>query len=51
MAIKDETVAGSAIGLRRDAIGLREVLYMIYLYRRHPGRVTDVGLVHLDGEV
>jgi len=21
---------------------------MIYLYRTHPGRVTDVGLVHLD---
>src|ERR1700757_5289319 len=27
MAIKDETAAGSAIGLRRDAIGLREVLF------------------------
>jgi amino acid transporter len=27
MAIKDETTAGSAIGLRRDAIGLREVLF------------------------
>ena len=24
------------------------LIYMIYLYRRHPGRVTDVGLVHLD---
>jgi amino acid transporter len=23
-------------------------IYMIYLYRRHPSRVTDVGLVHLD---
>src|SRR6201992_1089922 len=22
--------------------------YLIYLYRRHPGRVTEVGLVHLD---
>jgi amino acid transporter len=27
MAIKDETAAGSAIGLRRDAVGLREVLF------------------------
>ena len=27
MALKDETTAGSAIGLRRDAIGLREVLF------------------------
>ena len=27
MAIKDETASGSAIGLRRDAIGLREVLF------------------------
>ena len=43
-------------GLRRDAIGLREVLfqsitdivYLIYLYARHPSRVTEVGLVHLD---
>jgi amino acid transporter len=24
------------------------LIYMIYLYRTHPGRVTDVGLVHLD---
>ncbi len=24
------------------------VLYMIYLYRTNPGRITDVGLVHLD---
>jgi amino acid transporter len=24
------------------------VIYMIYLYRTDPGRVTDVGLVHLD---
>jgi amino acid transporter len=24
------------------------VIYMIYLYRAHPSRVTDVGLVHLD---
>ncbi len=24
------------------------VLYLIYLYRRHPQRVTEVGLVHLD---
>ena len=24
------------------------LIYMIYLYRRHPGRVADVGLVHLD---
>jgi len=24
------------------------VIYMIYLYRTNPGRVTDVGLVHLD---
>jgi hypothetical protein len=27
MAIKDETASGSAIGLRRDAIGLRKVLF------------------------
>jgi amino acid transporter len=27
------------------------VIYMIYLYRTNPGRITDVGLVHLDGEV
>jgi amino acid transporter len=27
MAIKDETTSGSATGLRRDAIGLREVLF------------------------
>jgi hypothetical protein len=24
------------------------LIYMIYLYRTNPGRVTDVGLVHLD---
>ena len=24
------------------------VIYLIYLYRRHPSRVTEVGLVHLD---
>jgi hypothetical protein len=24
------------------------VIYMIYLYRTNPSRVTDVGLVHLD---
>ena len=24
------------------------VIYLIYLYRTHPGRITDVGLVHLD---
>jgi amino acid transporter len=24
------------------------LIYMIYLYRAHPGRVSDVGLVHLD---
>jgi uncharacterized membrane protein len=24
------------------------VIYLIYLYRRHPQRVIDVGLVHLD---
>jgi len=24
------------------------LIYMIYLYRTHPSRVTDVGLVHLD---
>jgi len=34
--------AGDAAG----RAGLREVL--IYLYRRHPSRVTEVGLVHLD---
>ena len=22
--------------------------YLVYLYRRHPERVTEVGLVHLD---
>ena len=36
MAATEKTVAGTALGLRRDAIGLREVLF------------TDVGLVHLD---
>ena len=24
------------------------VIYLIYLYRRHPERVTEVGLVHID---
>jgi hypothetical protein len=24
------------------------VIYLIYLYRRHPQRVEEVGLVHLD---
>lgn len=24
------------------------VIYLIYLYRTNPGRITDVGLVHLD---
>jgi amino acid transporter len=24
------------------------VIYMVYLYRTNPGRITDVGLVHLD---
>jgi hypothetical protein len=24
---------------------------MLYLYRTNPGRITDVGLVHLDGEL
>jgi hypothetical protein len=24
------------------------VIYLAYLYRTNPGRVTDVGLVHLD---
>jgi amino acid transporter len=27
------------------------VIYLIYLYNRHPRRVTEVGLVHLDAEV
>jgi uncharacterized membrane protein len=27
------------------------VLYLIYLYRTNPGRVADVGLVHLDGDL
>ena len=26
------------------------VLYLLYLYARHPRRVTEVGLVHLDEE-
>ena len=47
MATTDRTVAGSAVGLRRDAIGP----YMLYLYRTNPGRITDVGLVHLDGDL
>jgi hypothetical protein len=29
---------------------LAGVIYLIYLYRRHPQRVTEVGLVHLDLE-
>jgi hypothetical protein len=24
------------------------VIYLIYLYRRHPERVAEVGLVHID---
>ena len=24
------------------------VIYLIYLYRRHPQRVTEVGLVHIE---
>jgi amino acid transporter len=27
------------------------VIYMVYLYRTNPGRITDVGLVHLDEPV
>jgi len=27
------------------------VIYLIYLYRTNPGRITDVGLVHLDGDL
>jgi amino acid transporter len=27
------------------------LIYMLYLYRTNPGRITDVGLVHLDGEL
>jgi amino acid transporter len=27
------------------------LIYLIYLYRTNPGRVTDVGLVHLDGDL
>jgi hypothetical protein len=26
------------------------VIYLVYLYRRDPQRVTEVGLVHLDPE-
>jgi hypothetical protein len=26
------------------------LIYLIYLYRRHPQRVVEVGLVHLDME-
>ena len=26
------------------------VLYLLFLYARHPRRVTEVGLVHLDEE-
>ncbi len=39
MAATEHTVTGTAPGLRRDAIGLREVLFQ---------SITDVGLVHLD---
>ncbi len=42
MAATEKIVSGTAPGLRRDAIGL------IYLYRTNPGRITDVGLPHLD---
>jgi len=24
------------------------IMYLIYLYRRHPQRIAEVGLVHLD---
>jgi amino acid transporter len=27
------------------------LIYMFYLYWTNPGRITDVGLVHLDGEL
>jgi hypothetical protein len=27
------------------------VIYLIYLYARHPQRVTEVGLVHIDEPV
>jgi hypothetical protein len=27
------------------------LIYMIYLYRTNPRRITDVGLVHLDEPV
>ncbi|MGH3202146.1 MAG: APC family permease [Streptosporangiaceae bacterium] len=27
------------------------LIYLVYLYRTNPGRITDVGLVHLDGEL
>jgi hypothetical protein len=27
------------------------VIYMIYLYWTNPGRITDVGLVHLEGDL
>jgi hypothetical protein len=27
------------------------VAYLLYLYARHPSRVTEVGLVHLDEPV
>ena len=35
---------------KKGATGFMVVglIYMIYLYRAHPGRVSDVGLVHLD---
>lgn len=26
------------------------MVYLVYLYLRHPQRVTEVGLVHLDAE-
>jgi len=57
MAATEKTIAGTAPGLRRNAIGLREVLFQSItdmapgaanLYRTNPGRISDVGLVHLD---
>ncbi len=30
---------------------LAGVIYLVYLYLRHPARVTQVGLVHLDAEI
>jgi hypothetical protein len=26
------------------------LIYLVYLYMKHPQRVTEVGLVHLDDE-